>query len=60
MYRVELCEMTEKYGEIARISSPVMRNNTIMSLVNKFINIYDDEIKKGKYYIKIIYINIKD
>lgn len=60
MFWVELVEKTEKYGDIEIISSPTFNdNNKMIELINRFKNDYKEELKSGKYYVKIAYYEIK-
>lgn len=59
MFWVELVEKTKKYGDIEIISSPTFNDNKMIELINRFKNDYKEELKSGKYYVKIAYYEIK-
>lgn len=62
MYRIEIVEkdvyMNPYYADVERISSPVRENETVEAKVKYFLELYKNNIKSGKYYIKVIYVNV--
>ena len=58
MYRVEIVEITEKYGEIERISSPCKNELDIINETLYLKRQYEKELKSEKWFIKVVYVNI--
>ena len=60
MYRVEIVEITEKYGEIERISSPCENELDIINETLYLKKQYEKELKSEKWFIKVVYVNINE